>query len=205
MRDSMWWRRNRTWVFLLLPLVALAVAASSFRLTTLYLRWEWSQPTVLRAPGVFTQSFQDVEDVRRTRTVTLGVDQVARTTVFDEDQAAPGAQLWLVELTFAAAPDQMLDNCTIELEDAAGVRYDSTGAKVDSRGKTESMPARPACVPVDAPGPRVDFTGEVVPSPVERPASWQVQAALALPAGVEPTAVRVMWDKPGYAKLIIPR
>ena len=62
MRDSMWWRRNRTWVFLLLPLVALAVAASSFRLTTLYLRWEWSQPTVLRAPGVFSQSFQDVDE-----------------------------------------------------------------------------------------------------------------------------------------------
>ncbi|QIK71168.1 hypothetical protein G7070_01290 [Propioniciclava coleopterorum] len=205
MRSSAWWRRNRIWLALLLPLLALALAASSFRLTTLYLRWEWSQPVVLQGSGVYTQTYQDVQDVRRTRTVTVGVGQVARTTQLDDDRAAPGTQLWLVELDLAAAPDQMLAGCVIELEDAAGVRYGTFGAKVDGAGRPNTLPDRPHCVPQDAPGPELSWDGHPLPVTAQRPAAWRVAASVALPEGVEPTAVRVMWNKPGYVKVLIPR
>lgn len=56
MRTSAWWRSNRLWVLLAIPALTLALAASSFRLSALYLRWEWSQPTLLRGPGTYTQT-----------------------------------------------------------------------------------------------------------------------------------------------------
>ena len=205
MRRATWWRRNRLWLALLVPLLLLALAASSYRLTTLYLRWEWSQPVVVQGSGTYTQTFRDVQDIARTRTVTVGVKQVARTTTADGDQAAPGTQLWLVELDFAAAPDQLLGGCVIELEDAAGTTYGVFGAKVYQGGRPNLMPQRSRCVPQDAPGPDLDYTGTIVPSPLERPATWTASAAMALPEGVRPTAVRVMWNKPGYLKLALPR
>ena len=205
MRGSAWWRRNRLWLALLVPLLLLALAASSYRLTTLYLRWEWSQPVVLQGAGTCTQTFRDVQDVARTRTVTVGVKQVARTTQAGGDQAAAGTQLWLVELDFAAAPDQLLTGCVIELEDATGTRYGVFGAKVNPAGRPNLVAQRSRCVPADAPGPDLDFTGQILPSPVERPATWTAAAAMVLPEGVQPTAVRVMWNKPGYVKLTLPR
>lgn len=205
MRSAEWWRRNRLWLALLVPLLALALAASSYRLTTLYLPWQWSRPQVVARTGTFTQTFRDTERVTWTRTVTVTVQQVARTTVVAGEAAAPGAQLWLVELEFAAAPDQLLDGCTIELEDAAGTIYGGSGAKVDRAGRPQLTAQRSACVPQDAPGPTRDFTGELVPSPIERPPRWTSAASLALPGDVEPVAVRVLWDKPDYLKLTLTR
>ena len=86
MRRATWWRRNRLWLALLVPLLLPALAASSYRLTTLYLRWEWSQPVVVQGSGTYTQTFRDVQDIARTRTVTVEVKQVARTTQADGDQ-----------------------------------------------------------------------------------------------------------------------
>ena len=75
----------------------------------------------------------------------------------------------------------------------------------DFTGRPNLVAQRSRCVPADAPGPDLDFTGQILPSPVERPATWTAAAAMVLPEGVQPTAVRVMWNKPGYVKLTLPR
>ena len=53
--------------------------------------------------------------------------------------------------------------------------------------------------------PFVDFDGQVREADTTRPQRWQVVTSVAVPAGVEPTLVRVMWDRPGYLRLTIPR
>lgn len=204
MQRISWWRRNRLWLALLLPLLALALAASSFRLSNLYLRWEWNQPVVVHGSGVYTQNYQDTRNNQRTRTAKVGIAQLARTTVVAADHPAPGTELWRIDLDFEAAPDQFLAGCTIEFEDAAGVRYGTQGAKVDASGRPNPLPRRPECVPSDAPGPELDWFGELVSPSVPRPGTWKVVASVAMPEGVRPTAVRVLWDKPGYLKLVIP-
>ena len=44
--NATWWRRNRFWLALLVPLLFLAVVASSFRLVNIYLPWDWTRPIV---------------------------------------------------------------------------------------------------------------------------------------------------------------
>ncbi|HRL50210.1 MAG TPA: hypothetical protein PLA49_12640 [Propioniciclava sp.] len=204
MRTSTWWRSNRLWLVLLLPALALALAASSFRFSALYLRWEWSQPTLLRAPGAYTQTFSTGTHTLQ-RTVEVGVAAVERAVEVEGEYAAGGTALWRVALDFAAAPDQILATCEIELEDAAGIRYGVRGAKVNADGDPDSTWVHRGCTPADTPGPTVDFDGQVREADTTRPQRWQVVTSVAVPAGVEPTLVRVMWDRPGYLRLTIPR
>lgn len=79
------------------------------------------------------------------------------------------------------------------------------GAKVNADGDPDSTWVHRGCTPADAPGPTVDFDGQVREADTTRPQRWQVVTSVAVPAGVEPTLVRVMWDRPGYLRLTIPR
>lgn len=203
-----WWRRNRLWLALLVPLVLLAVAASSFRLVRLYLPWEWSRPIVAHAPsGTLRQDFLGFDDRRHTREVKVSVLGVAPQTQHGDVKAAPGAQLWWVLVGFEAEPDQVLQSCTVEVLDAAGVRYGHLGGQelVSGQG-SPSTALFQTCTPEDAPGPTFQpFTGVFVPSPVERPRSWRMEILYALPQGVEPDAVRIGFDRPEYLVLQVPR
>lgn len=204
MRTSAWWRSNRLWVLLAIPSLALALAASSFRLSAVYLRWQWSQPTLLRAPGTYSQTFTAGTRTLQ-RTVQVGVAGVNRTDQVDGEYPAPGTVLWQIRLDFAASADQILAACEIELQDASGKRYSVEGVKVDARGRPNPPWIRRGCTPADAPGPTLDLDGGIVPSPIPRSQSWQVVTSVALPPDVQPTLVRVMWDRPAYLTLAIPQ
>lgn len=203
---SLWWRRNRLWLLALAPLALLAVAASSFRLVTLYLPWEWSRPTVAHTQtGTLRQQFLGFDDRHHRREVRVTALSTAATPVSGKVHPAPGATLWRTELEFTASPDQILNSCTIELVDAQGVRYGTRGGKVDDRGESSYVNLFETCVPEDAPGPTLEpFTGRLVPSPSERPGTWRAEYLVAMPSGVEPTAVRVGWDRPDYLVLQLP-
>lgn len=202
-----WWHRNRLWLALLLPLLVLALAASSFRLVTLYLPWQWSRPVIAGdVVGVLHQNYLELDGQRRDREVQVEVRSVERHESFDETKAVDGAALWVVSLELRADPDQFLYGCEVELTDAAGDRYDfrSSLEHVDEDGFYLS-PALVPCVPEEAPGPTVEpFTGKVVPSPVERPAAWREEVLIAMPEGKEPDAVRIGWSRPDYLVLDIP-
>lgn len=204
---SSWWRRNRIWLCALVPVLALAVAASSFRMVTLYLPWQWSRPIVAEgSSGTLTQSFQDLDDVRREREVTAEVLSVLDYPTLDGVRPVPGGTMWRVWLELSAEPDQHLDGCYIELTDAEGNRYDfSSGLESAEEDGFYLAPWILRCVPEDAPGPSVElFSNEVVESEIERPRTWRYEALIAMPDGVEPETVRIGWNQPVYLELEIP-
>ena len=185
----------------------LAILASSFRMVTLYLPWEWSRPIVAHGPSAtLRQSFLGSDDQQYTREVTVTVISTASADRFGDAAAAPGATLWRVQLQFEAAPDQMMELCTVQLVDATGTRYGHDAGQVAADG-SQNNPTRMhlSCVPQDAPGPRLEpFTGDPVPSPVERPRSWRLDYVFATPLNVTPHEVRVGFDKPEYLVLQLP-
>ena len=204
---SSWWRRNRLWTALLVPLLLAALSASSFRLVTLYLPWEWSRPTVAGATaGTLRQTFLAFDGTRRHREVRVAVVGLERHESIGDAKAAAGGVLWRIELRLEAAPDQLLQGCNVELTDAAGTRYDyRSGLVAASDDSYFQPPVLIDCVPTDAPGPTLDpLSGEPVPSPVERPSTWRQEVLIAMPEGVTPTALRIGWSRPEYLVLQLP-
>jgi hypothetical protein len=176
-----WWRRNRRWLALIVPLLLLALAASSFRLVTLYLPWEWSRPTVADATaGTLRQHFTGFDGERRLREVRVEVVDVET--------------------------HEYLDGCEVELTDADGTRYDFRSGQVPAEeGAYFVPPILVPCVPEDAPGPTLNpLTGEPSPSPVTRPRAWREQVLIAMPRDVTPTALRIGWSRPEYLVLRLP-
>lgn len=201
-----WWRRNRFWLALLLPMLALAIAASSFRLVTLYRPWQWSERIVAGgSTGTLRQEFLGTDDLRRDREVTVTVDALAPVPALGQDAAAPGATLWRVDLTLEADPDQILDGCTVEIVGPDGTRYATNEAgKAPADAQDPYWRAtRALCVPEGAPGPTL-FLDELIPPERPRPATWSMVAAAAIPDGVTPSVVRIMWDRPTYLELDAP-
>lgn len=201
-----WWRRNRLWLLLIVPLLALAFAASSFRLVTLYLPWEWSRPiSADDSIGVLQQRYVELDGVRRDREVQVEVLSVLSYETLGGLQAVDGATLWRVWLELTAEPEQFLSGCEVELADADGNRYDFRSGLEAAGGGYHLTPFLISCVPQDAPGPTVEpLSGEVVPSEIERPGTWREEVFIAVPEGVEPTAVRIGWHTPEYLVLEIP-
>lgn len=204
-----WWRRNAGWLLALIPALLLALAASSFRLTQLYLPWEWSQPIVAGGPvGTLEQNYLGTDDERYHREVTVEVLGATSVREFEGHAAIVGATLWRVDLKLSAAPDQMLSECTIELVDAEGTRYGFDGGRRAADPDDtfySSTVVRPSCVPRDAPGPRLHpITGGPIDSPEPRPDSWELSTSVVIPEGYEPQQVRIAWNHPVYLVLDIP-
>ncbi len=202
-----WWRRNRRWLALIVPLLLLALAASSFRLVTLHLPWQWSRPIVAdSAAGTLRQGFTGFDGEPRRREVRVEVVDADRHESFGEAKAAEGGILWRVVLEFQADPEQLLDHCQVELVDADGTRYDFRSGQVPAtEDGSFTPPFLLPCVPEEAPGPTLDpLTGELVASPVARPRTWREQVLIAMPRGVAPVALRIGWSQPEYLVLRVP-
>lgn len=202
-----WWQRNRLWLALGIPLLALAVLASSFRLLTLYLPWQWSAPTHAHsAEGTLRQKYLELDGVTRDREVTVRVVSLEPQESADGLVAVDGATLWRVDLELTAEPDQFLELCHVELADVDGNRYDfASGLIPATSGDYIPAPVAITCVPEDAPGPTVSlFTDEIVESPIPRPDSWNIHVLFAVPTGVTPTEVRVGWQQPEHLVLLPP-
>lgn len=206
--STSWWRRNRLWLALLLPMLLLALAASSFRFVTLYRPWQWSAPIVANGPaGTLTQEFLGFDDARHTRTVGVRVVDVSPVPEHDGNVAVEGATLWRVDLDLTAEPDQLLAGpCTLYLLDAAGVRHGTQGGRTAAPGnRFPSFPGPLTCVPGDTPGPQLEpFTGALVPAAEERPRTWRLTTTVVAPEGVEPVAVMLGWNTPEYLLLSRP-
>lgn len=204
-----WLRRNRWWLVALIPALLLAMLASSFRLTAVYLPWEWSRPIEAGGPvGTLQQTYAGHDAARHQRTVTVEVLGVTAVPSFDGHAAIDGATLWQIDLRLSAAPDQHLTHCEIELVDGEGTRYGFQGGRRAADPDDtfySALVVAPQCVPEDAPGPSLNpITGEPVESPQVRPDSWEVTTALVMPEGYEPEQVRIAWDTPTYLVLDIP-
>lgn len=202
---STWGSRNRVALLALAPLLLLAAGAASFRYFTLYQPNEYSR--VQRATGqtvTFRERFRSVgfgAQGTYERQVTITLESLRTVPAFEGQEAASGAKLWLAELTFQAAPDVPLEGCQIFLVDTGGTVYDDRAGKLGMPPTFRLLP----CVPPDAPGPTIDFTGELrAAEGPPRPARWTVRRAVALPDGRAPAQLRVAWVTPNYAQIPVP-
>ncbi len=198
--SSAWWRRNRAWLIALPFLLALALLASSQRLINSYLPWEPYIAVTVRDGEIDFRQRQRLSDgqefERRVHVRLLGVTQ---TEEFDGIIASDGATLWRVDLEFEAAPDQLLDPCTIELV-ANNVRYSAkAGKELATSSNWRASLTTIRCVPQDTPGPKIEaFTTNVKENTPPRPTQWSNSAALALPTGVTPESLMLWWSTPEY-------
>ena len=196
-----WWRRNRLALAALLPMLVLAMGASSFRHATIYRPTTFSQGQVSTTASHRFVATETIGEVTITRDVTITVTSLSSTDRSGSVAAAPGTSVHQVELRFAAAPEVPLSQCVVELLDADGRVFGTTGGKVTA-GTSRDDTAYPACTPPDAPGPQLELDGTVLPpSRLPRPATWPVTALIAMPTGVTPVAVRVHWGPPHFAEL----
>ena len=198
-----WWQRNRWALVALLPALALALVASSDRVSTYY----WSADLHDARPGArgaWLEHRDRVNEVSGERAITLGVrlDGVHRTDAGWESivplSLPPGTRAVRVDLTLRADPDEPMRTCQLAVRDADGTRYDYDWAAAGG-----SQPVSP-CVPPEAPGPFPEMQG-IAPDPeeLERPPEWRVAPVLIVPQDVEITEVLLWWAPPTYLELSV--
>lgn len=201
-----WLARNRLWLMLLVPLLLLAAAATSFRLQRIYLPWDWTRAHATRGSSLTLE--QDVfltRDQRHHRKVDITVVGVTPAREVEGGVAGPGTDLYRVSIELSAAPDVMLEGCEVGLLGPDGSRYDSYVGQQDAPGFRGYRSRLLSCVPEDAPGPGWDYlSNEPRPAKVERPRTWRIVTGVAVPHGVAPDRVTIRWSKPDYAVLAIP-
>lgn len=209
-----WWRENRWALVLLVPAIALALAAASFRYVSLYVPW-------------FSDRAIDDGEVAVVHWDRFGIDypmppgEPAHVTpiflrpvrsaeepgLFDRAiiTPAPGATLWQLEVEVEADPEMVLYGCTLALEDAAGTRYTGQPAKLrDGEPYIDSW--GDSCIPQMTPGPGASLDNQYEPADPdsERPARYRVSSLFAVPEGVTPTRIRVLTPRAPHSLIDVP-
>lgn len=197
-----WWRRNRWALIALLPALALALLASSDRVSAYY--WTADLHDARHgAQGEWLEHRDGVPVPAGERPISLAVrlDGVSGTDAGWESSSdltlPPGAHAVRVDLTLRADPDEPVRTCQLAVRDAEGTRYDYTW---DAAGGTQ--PSSP-CVPPDAPGPWPERTGATDTEEAARPGEWSVAPVVVVPDGVEITEVLLWWAPPTYLELSV--
>lgn len=206
-----WWRVNRWGLLLVLPLLAAALAAGSFRLVTLYLPWFASPGTHVEGAVTVTtgSSFVVYPDGEEYTATFTPLDIVPVSSAPDDAYlgdgsdlaAAPGARLWRLTTQVEADPAMSLVECRISLLGPDGTHYVAGLAQTTSDGSVV-VPALSAgsCVPTGTPGPYSDLDGRVQPveEGEERPATYTIDTYVAVPSTVVPDRVRVDMSMGGH-------
>lgn len=197
-----WWQRNRLWLVLLLPLVALALLASSWRLVTIYRPTEQLQPH--RPDDGVVHLSQDVMVKGEKQPFSIEVSASAPVVVsaVQGNRAPEGMRLHQVAVTFRAPTDAPLfPVCDVTLHDTRGGIYRAGQGTEPVPGEMPGMLER-QCVPAEHEGPVYDLLLGGVEQPdegEERPAVWVVQYQFVLPADRTPEQLRVVYETPHYA------
>lgn len=195
-----WVRVNRWYLALLIPALALALAASLFRTLDIALPWtahheirgETSATLGTGESSIVYPDDMDAGAFQATYTL-VGVVPVDgfQSALGEQIAAMPGARLWKVTLDASAPPDMVLSECVIELIGPDGARYAGAGGKMaDGRPTVDWWSGK--CTPADTPGPSGDFPDENWQAPdVPRPRNFRIDVVIAVPTTVIPTEVRL--------------
>lgn len=188
---SVWWQRNRLPLVALLPLTALALAATSYQLTTFYLPNKYLRPQTATGKSLnYHETFVSGGKTYQRRVTLSLLGLSSRPAEVRE------VTLWDVHLKLEAAPDVPLASCEVALIDTQGRLYGTGLAGLPQAEQRTFL----ACTPYDATGPTFDLQGKLLPTDgAVRPPAWEVEATVALPTGQTPRFVRVAWQPPHYA------
>ncbi len=168
-----WLHRNRVWLALLVPLVALALAASSWRWVTIYRPAEQTAAHRAEAGTAHLRQTVLVKDSDEPLSIDIDPDQPllrgCGATVRDQHDAVYRAGFGTIAHPGADEGDIATDCLP---DDAPGPLYDPLAGGVE----------------------QPDEGGA-------RPASWVVNFLFVLPEGRTPAELRVVFDLPDYAVL----
>lgn len=203
-----WWRRNRWALVLLLPALALALAASGVRLQLFWWSYEPHQPTsgALGRPMHFVDhAAYDTHPYVLDVTVTVrSVTRVAVPVSPGHEWTWPtpdGARWWKVTMQVAADPTTPLSACRLRLLGAAGDEVDYTSR---FPGTADTLPVSP-CVPDATPGPGSASPEDLASAATAaRPASYEVSAYVLASGDFRPSQVRLWWWTPRYVSVDLP-
>lgn len=209
-----WLRRNRWALIALVPAIVLAVAASSFRLISLYLPW-YSERTnnaegvILVDSDQFVGHYPDGESYQAEVT-PISATQIpsfteSHTSFPAEFTAVPGAKLWRVEVEVFADPRMVLRGCTFGVEDDEGRFFSAAFGKL--RNGEPLTDREGYCYPNLTPGPSFSFLNEYEPAEpeAERPRRYRVFALFALPEGSDVANLRVMLPNSPHWRVAFPQ
>ncbi|MDO5700514.1 MAG: hypothetical protein Q4P36_03485 [Bowdeniella nasicola] len=198
-----WLRRNWAWLLALPLALGAAGFASCHRLIEIYWPSEPTAPvTVSGATAHYVSEFVNA-GATYARDIDVTFQGARHVETHGGLRAVEGATLWAFDFTLAAGPKVIADGCTV-------VALDERGRQYFPRAATTVDPSEPRdlsvpCLPPDAEGPTIDyFSGTVIDSRLERPPQWDTTLVVAIPDGIEPTAVRIWWDLPVYAEFPLP-
>jgi hypothetical protein len=201
---SRWWRTNRLWLAALPLCVAGAAAASSYNVKANWYDAGLHHRIAERSAHEWVEVHQEYTDPvgRTSRTYRVRLDAVGDTPLYpyweDGTPAPPpdGLRAVVVRLDWAAAPDQQLRGCTLQLVDDDGRRFEADTSA--------------ACTPFEAGGPEAPAAGaderpttgpEGEP---DRPASWTTNPVVLVPDDAEISEVWLTWGTPDYVALRVP-
>lgn len=195
-----WLRRNRWGLALLLPALAAAVLASSFRYLNLYEPWIEGDVTVQSDGVSLSAQDGDTDAVAAGSTATLtptAITTVASGTGRDgstEVLAPEGSSLWRLDVDVQAPTDMVLTGCAISLLDDAGRSYAVMTGSYSGYSVNSSFNAG-ACTPYLLTGRTLDLDGSYIEAEPgsERPESWSLTLLVVMPDGVAPSRMSVGW------------
>ncbi|MEL4544768.1 hypothetical protein AAEX63_03140 [Luteococcus sp. H138] len=199
-----WWQRNRVWLMLLVPLLAAAIASSSWAYVRLYRPQQFHNPQ--RSVDGTLHFVQHTRSVDLDYTIDVTMKLISFEPVNDTAWTVPAGQtLWRSTLQFEADPEAPLNGCGVSLRDQHGRRFVGNIGMKASRTMTQASAMQNDCVPLERGGPSV-VMGTVMPAREgeERPRIWQSTWLWALPSDAVPTTLRVSWAPPDYAEFGIP-
>lgn len=198
-------RSGRGWYLAVVPAIAFALAASSFRFIDVYLPNTPSDETAAVAGEQvhFADTLHD-EGVDNEIAVDVTLTGVARVREEDVPETVTGTDIDVLAVDFdwAAAPEVPLRICSMRILTADGAEYEPAHRlRSQLINAHASLDNSVLCVPEDTPGPYTDSgvdlgIGEYEDPP--RPESWSTTAYFIVPAGTTPEAVRVVWQVPSY-------
>lgn len=213
-----WARRNAWGLIALVPLLGLALAASSSRLLSVYLPWE--APSPIDAEGSIVLTIADQPSIHypkgvepRASFTPASVEMIesapSETSLIGDHmiEAAPGAKLWRIRVDAQVDPDYALQSCLFHVEGDDGAEYDLSGGKAEDGAPALEFLAG-SCAPPGSLGPGADFltgewtdTMEVDP----RPSEYGLTLLVGMPEGVVPKFLALDLGEPGnYWRVPLP-
>lgn len=203
---------KRAWWIAAPVAVALMLAASSQPYVTVYAPWQWTKQQVLADSEEFRIPVADYPEYTHSARVQVAGFQKLSPGAIAGITPLEGFDVWAVLTQWQAPTDSILAGCQMWSTDDQGTEYPLMdrvlGGVVDPRLSTFS-----ACTPPGEEGPQLEWDMDNHPDDMNqltltpgepRPESWEKLTLLSMPAGTQPEALHIGWDKPAYVSLPLP-